>query len=98
MELYARGSFQVGTVLMDIKFESIQNLVPTIAINTIMAHKHIPKIKRRIRLIKERGQGILNTLPYKKTPQLMLIELIYHIILRPYKFSIKSGLVKTLLP
>ncbi len=81
MELYAKGDFQVGTVLMDNKFESLQNLVPIIAINMTVASKHVPKIKHRIRLIKEHGQGNLNTLPYKKIPLLMMIELIYHIIL-----------------
>ena len=63
MELYAKGGFQVGTVLMDKKFESLRNLGPLIAINTSAAHEHVSKIECRIRLMKERGQGILNTLP-----------------------------------
>jgi hypothetical protein len=98
MELYAKGSFQVGTVLMDNKFESLRNLVPIIAINTNAARKRIPKIKHRIRLMKEHGRVILNTRPYKKTPQLMLIELIYHIVLWLNAFPMKSGVSKTLLP
>ncbi len=80
MELYAKVGFQVRTVLMDIEFKNLQNLVKIIAINTTAAHKHVPEIKRRIRLMKERGRVILNTLPYKKIPQLMLVELIYHVI------------------
>jgi len=66
MDLYARRGFQVGTVLMDNEFESLQNLVPIIVVNTTAAKEHVPEIECCIRLIKEQGQGILNTLPYKK--------------------------------
>ncbi len=71
----------MGTVLMDNELESLKNLVPIIVVNTTAAKEHVPEIEHRIRLIKEQGRGILNTLPYKKMPQLMLIELIYHIVL-----------------
>ncbi len=98
MELYAKGGFQVGTVLIDNEFESLLHLVPIIAINMTAAHEHIPMIKCRIRLMKEHGQGFLNTLPCKKIPQLMLIELIYHIVLWLNTFLMKSGVSKTLLP
>jgi hypothetical protein len=63
MELYAKGGFQVKTVLMDNKIESLRNLVQIITTNKTAAHEQDPEIKRRIRLMKERGQGILNTLP-----------------------------------
>ena len=66
IDLYSRGGFQVGTVLMDNEFEKLTSLVPIIQINTTAAKEHVPEIKRRIRLIKERGRGILNTLPLKK--------------------------------
>ena len=78
MDLYVQGGFQVGTVLMDNKFEKLQNLVPILAINTIAAKEHILEVNHKIRLIKEQGRGIQNTLPFKKMPRIMLIELIYH--------------------
>jgi hypothetical protein len=62
MDLYARGGFQVATVLMDNEFKSLHNLVPIIVVNTMAAKEHIPEIKRHIQLIKEQGGGILNTL------------------------------------
>ena len=37
MDLYSWGGFQVGTVLMDIEFEKLTNLVPIIQINTMAA-------------------------------------------------------------
>ena len=81
MDVYARGGFQVGTVLMDNEFEPLRNLVPILAINTTAAKEHVPEVERRIRLIKERGRSILNTLPFKKMPQVILIELIYFVVL-----------------
>jgi hypothetical protein len=56
-----------------------------------VAKEHAPKIKRRIQLIKEQQQGILKTLPYKKMPQLIMVELIYHVILWLNVFSMKLG-------
>ncbi len=40
----------------------------------------------------------MNTLPYKKMPQLMLIELIYHVVLWLNAFPMKSGVSRTLSP
>ncbi len=60
--------------------------------------KRIPEVKHKIRLIKEGGRGILNTLPFKKMPRLMLIELIYHVVLWLNAFPEKSGVSGTLSP
>jgi hypothetical protein len=83
---------------MDNEFECLQNLVQIIIINMTAANEHVPEIEWRICLIKERGRGILNTLPYKKMPQLMLIELIYHVVLWFNASPMKSGVSTTLSP
>jgi hypothetical protein len=70
--------------------------VPILAINTTMAEEHIPEVERKIRLIKERGRGTLNTLPFKKMPRLMLMELVYHVVLWLNSFPANSGVSKTL--
>ncbi len=58
----------------------------------------MPEVERDICLIKERGRGILNTLSIKKMPQIMLIELIYHVVLWLNAFPAKSGVSKMLSP
>ncbi len=98
MDLYARKGFQVGTVLMDNKLEKLQNLVPIRAVNTTAAKEHVPEVEPKIRLIKKRGRGILNTLPFKRMPRLMLIELVYHVVLWLNAFPEKSGVSDTLSP
>jgi hypothetical protein len=55
-------------------------------------------VECKIRLIKERGRGILNTLPFKRMPRLMLIDLIYHVVLWLNAFLAKSGVSETLSP
>ena len=57
-----------------------------------------PEVERSICLIKECGRGILNTLPFKKMPQVILIELIYHVMLWLNAYPTKSGVSDTLLP
>jgi hypothetical protein len=98
MDLYSRGGFQVGTVLMDNEFEKLWNLIPVLAVSTTAAKEHFPEVERCIRLIKECGRGILNTLPFKKMPQIMLVELIYHVVLWLNAFPTKSGVSETLSP
>ena len=83
---------------MDNDFEKLRNLVPILAINTTAAREHVPEVEWKIRLIKERGRGILNTLPFKKMPRLMLIELIYHVVLWLNAFPAKSGVSEMLSP
>jgi len=96
--LYARGGFMVGTILMDNEFEKLRPLIPGININTTAAKEHVPEIERRIRVIKERGRALLNTLPFTKMPQIILIELIYHVVLWLNAFPSKSGISETLSP
>ncbi len=83
---------------MDNELEKLRNLVPILAINTTAAREHVPEVERKIRLIKERGRGILNTLPFKKMPRLVLIELIYHVVLWLNAFPAKSGVSEMLSP
>jgi hypothetical protein len=97
-DLYSRRGFQVGTVLMDNEFEKLRVLIPILVVNATAAKDHVPGVVRRICLIKERGGGILNTLPFKKMPQIMLIELIYHVVLWLNAFLTKLEVSKMLLP
>ncbi len=83
---------------MDNEVEKLRPLVPGLNINTTAAKEHVPKIKRRIWLIKESGRALLNTLPFKKMPQIILIELIYHVVLWLNAFPSKSGVSDTLSP
>jgi hypothetical protein len=97
MALYSCGGFHVGTILMDRELKKLRDLMPKIVVNNTVAKEHVPEVKRCIWLIKEQGRGILITLLFKKIPQVMLIELIYHMVLWLNAFPTKTGASKDLL-
>ncbi len=98
MAIYSCGSFCVSTILMDNEFEKLRELVPKIVVNTTVAKEHMPEVEHHIWLVKEWGQGILNTLLFKKMPQVILIKLIYQVVLWLNTFPTKTGVSKVLLP
>ena len=52
--LYARGGFRVNTIMMDMEFEKVRDLLPMTEVNTTAAREHVEEIERGIRLLKER--------------------------------------------
>eukprot|EP00978_Attheya_sp_CCMP212_P049346 scaffold651883_cov181-Attheya_sp.AAC.1 len=46
-------------------------------LNTVSRDEHVPEIERYIRTTKERVRCIYNTLPFKKMPPRLLIEMVY---------------------
>jgi hypothetical protein len=52
MDLYLYRGFQVGTVLMDNKFENLRVLIPILVVNTTAVKEYVPEVERRIHLLK----------------------------------------------
>jgi hypothetical protein len=63
-----------------------------VALNTTAVQEHVGAIERKISIIKERARGTLNTLPYKKLPKLMVIELLHFCVMWMNSFPVKSGI------
>jgi hypothetical protein len=91
MNTYARAGFNVHTILMDNEFEKIKDNVHA-TLNTPAASKHVGEIERRIRVIKERCQGIICTLPYAQIPRIMLIYLLHHVVMWLNTFPAANGI------
>ncbi len=94
LKVYARGGFAVQTMMMDMEFEKLVDLLPNVEINTTAAREHVGEIERKIRVIKERAIGTINTLPYLQLPRLMIIELMHFCIMWMIVFPVKSGISK----
>jgi hypothetical protein len=92
--IHATAGFMVQTAMMDMKFEKLETLLPHVALNTTAAHEHVGEIERKIRVIKERARGTFNTLPYKKLPKMMVIELLHFYVMWMNSFPVKSGISK----
>jgi hypothetical protein len=97
-KVYTRGGFVVQTMMMDMEFEKLVNLLPNVTINTTAAMKHVGEIERKIRVIKERARGTMNTLPYPKLSRLMTIELMHFLHHVDERFSSEVGCLRKMEP
>ena len=91
IKVYTRGGFVVQTMMMDKEFEKLVDLLHNVTINTTAAQEHVGEIERKIRVIKERARGTMNTLPYPQLPGLMTIELMHFCVMWMNAFPVKSG-------
>ncbi len=80
--------------MMDVEFEKLRTLLPHVALNTTAVGEHVREIERKIRVIKERARGTFNTLPYKKLPRMMVVELLHFCVMWMNSFPVKSGISK----
>ncbi len=92
LRIYGSAGFVVQTTMMDMEFDKLKNLLAHVALNTTAAREHVREIERKIRVIKERARGMINTLPYKKLPRLMVIELLHFCIMWMKSFLVRSGI------
>ncbi|KAL7447969.1 hypothetical protein ACHAXS_000114, partial [Conticribra weissflogii] len=88
-QIYSRGRFI---------FEAVRDKVPGIVVNTTGANEHVWEIEQKIRVIKERAQGMLTTHPFKMLPKRILIELIYFHVLWMNAFPVRNGISERFLP
>ena len=83
---------------MDGEFESLKKEIPLVPINITAPNEHVSEVERKIRQIKKRAHGILNTLPYKKLLYKMVIQLIYFVTLWLNAVPNKNGISQELGP
>ena len=91
-KIYATAGFIIQTAMMDMEFEKLKPLMPHVALNTMATREHAGEIERKIRVIMERARGTFNTLPYKKLPRMMVIELLHFCVMWMNSFPVKSGI------
>ncbi len=56
-------------LMMDGEFEKIKDLLSLVKCNTTAAKEHVSEAEQMIRIIKERAQGLISTLPFEYIPQ-----------------------------
>ena len=76
LQLYSQGGFHVQTVLMDMEFDKIKDLIPMINVNISATNEHVVEVEQRNRTIKERCQGIMGTLPFVYILHQLIIGLV----------------------
>jgi hypothetical protein len=82
----------------EFEYLHLELLTHGVNLNTTAASEHVPDIERQIRLIKERTRALRSTLPFRKFPGRMIIEMLANVVLWINAFPPKIGVSKTVSP
>jgi hypothetical protein len=76
--VYVKRGFIVEIIEVDGQFEPLrgQLAVMGITLNKCSREEHVPVAERRIRTLKERCRSICNTLPFKKLPGMLVVQMV----------------------
>jgi hypothetical protein len=98
--IYMKRGFRLNVLLMDGQFEVLRGDLAEmqITLNTASNNEHVPEIERYIRTTKERTRCVYNTLPFKRLPARMIIEMVYYSTFWLNSFPADDGISDTLSP
>jgi len=98
MRLYQARGFNIVDVHCDMEFECVQHdFLPT-TVNLTPRDAHVGEIERSIRTIKERIRADIHSLPFRRLPKIMIVELVRRAIILLNQFPALDGVSKTLSP
>jgi hypothetical protein len=83
---------------VDREFECLRDDIPEVNLNTTAASEHVTDIDNQIRGINERMRAVRSTLPFKKLPSHMIIEMMKYVALWLNGFPHLSGVSHTVSP
>ena len=77
-KVYGKRGFFIKNINMDNQFVPIKVSIEALAtnVNYVSRDEHVPEVERFIRTLKERIRGIQCTLPFKRFPARLTIELV----------------------
>ena len=96
--LYRQRGFRPIYALMDGQFKPLRGDLAEMGIqlNTVSNDEHVPEIERQIRALKEQTRAIYCTLPFRKVPCRLIIEMIYAANYWLSMFPRKGGISQTM--
>jgi hypothetical protein len=98
--LYALRGFRVKYSHADNEFEPMRDTLLDIGIqlNVVAEAEHVPEVERYIRTIKERTRCVYNTVPFKRMPSRMVIEMVHASVFWLNMFPAADGVSNILSP
>ena len=84
-QIYSMAGFIVRTMLMYMDFEKAEGWLPNYTINNVAAKDHVREVEQKMRVTKEKYQGIIYTMPFR------YIELVHFLVVWQNAFPAKSG-------
>jgi hypothetical protein len=83
-QYYLQRGFHITTVHADGEFAPLKTLIEDMPggpmVNLASANEHVPEIKRRIRVVKERCRATRHGLPFHTIPKLVTIHIVLNVI------------------
>jgi hypothetical protein len=95
---YKQHGFRVITIHANPEFEPLQAVIGHIQFNFCAQNEHVPEIERFIRTIKDRARSGYNSVPFKRIPRLILIQLVSNSVFWLNAFPHRDGASSTLSP
>jgi hypothetical protein len=98
--IYQKRGFKIVTCHADGEFEPMRGDMIELGmeLNSVSADEHVPEIERYIRTVKERTRCVYNTVPFKKMPSSMVVEMVHAGVFWLNMFPPEDGVSKTLSP
>jgi hypothetical protein len=100
LALYRQRGFRVKECNGDGEFEVLRGDLADAHSNLNVASEgeHVPEIERCLRVIKERARSVYNTVPFKRMPNSMVVELVHWCNFWLNMFPAMDGVSSTLSP
>ena len=98
--LYKQRGFRVRECHGDGEFQCLRADLADVAaqLNVTAENEHVPETERYIRTLKERARATYNTVPFKKMPGIMIVELVHAANYWLNMFPANDGVSSTLSP
>jgi hypothetical protein len=98
--IYALRGFKITSGHVDNEFEHMRGDLQEmgITLNVVSAGEHVPEIERYIRTVKERTRCVYNTVPFKRMPLTMVVEMVRASVFWLNMFPATDGVSDTLSP
>jgi hypothetical protein len=101
-QYYLQRGLHIKTMHADGEFTPLKPLIESMPggpmVNLASANEHVPKIERRIRVVKERCRATRHSLPFERIPKLMKIHIVLKVVKLLNFFPTKGGVSDTLSP
>jgi hypothetical protein len=83
-QYYLQRGFHITVVHADSEFAPLKPLIESIPgrpmVNLASANEHVPEIKRRIRVVRERCSANRHSLPFERNPKIMTIHIVLNVV------------------
>ena len=98
--LYSKRGFRVSDAHTDNEFEPMRADLMDAKVNLNVAsnNEHVPEIERHIRTVKDRVRCMYNSVPFKKMPSRMIVEMVTSATFWLNMFPPRDGVSKTISP